>query len=329
LEERFINELMMNLSRSFSINDLNIIKTEIVKMLDTYQVSQRKQLPASIDDIPNIYKTFIVSKKIAGLSDGSLKLYNHILSKFFFEIVKPLKDISTNDIRLYMYNKTRDGASKSYLSNIRAILSSFFTWCYKEEYIDKNPMDNIDPIKFNNKQVKPLTEKQIEQCREICSTMNLRNQVIFEFFYFTGCRAFEAADLKKESINFEDNTVLLYGKGDKYRTVPFTERLALLLNKYFDSREDNSEYVFVSLKKPYNKLTVDAMECIFKNIGNKAGIHLHPHKMRHTVATILLDKGMPMEEVQKFLGHSSADTTAIYAEVNSNNMIANYKKCLA
>lgn len=333
MEEQIINQLLSSLGNSLAIQDLDLIRANLGKILDNYDIEPKKHLPEVVNVIPDVYKSFMVSKRIEGMSVNSLKIYDSILSNFFKEMLKPIQAITSNDIRLYLYDKSNNkNISMRYVNFIRTVLSSFFVWCYKEKYVDKNPLENIAPIKYTKKIVEPLTEKQIELCRIAYKDMSLRDQLVFEFLYSTGCRASEVCNLNKDSINFENKSIVVLGKGNKYRTVYMSERTAIMLLDYFNWRKENgrdNNWVFVSNRAPYNNITVHTLENIIKKIGDKAGIKIHPHMLRHTMATIALNRGMPIEEVQILLGHSSTDTTMIYSKVNISNIQYHYSKYIS
>jgi integrase/recombinase XerD len=227
---------------------------------------------------------------------------------------------------LFLYNKSKTNVTPRYLNHIRSILFSFFDWCQNEGYISRNPVKNINRIKYIPKEIEPLSEKDLEICRLAYLELPYRDQVMFEFFYSTGCRCQEVCELKIKDVNFDTKTVRVIGKGNKPRTVFLNEKATLMLQHYLSTRAINSEYLFVTRRKPYTKLSVDAVENVFRALGRKVGFHIHPHMMRHTMATIALSRGMPLEEVQTILGHSSPETTMIYTKVNNSNIQYHHSK---
>jgi len=334
MKERFISEVERQLHYSFSVNDISLITAVLERVLSDYDIILAKALPERIEVIPDLYTKFIVSKSIEGIKKSSLDNYAHILKDFFENVLKPIPSITADDIRIYLFERhKRNDISRCYLANIRVVIKAFFSWCVKEQYIEKNPVSTIKNIKFVPKKIDPLSEREIEQCRLAYKNFSVRDQAIFEVFYATGCRCQEVCDLTMEQIDFEKRFADIIGKGDKPRRVYFNERSILLLQQYLDSRngqtEADSNYIFVSKLKPHTKLSVDAMQRIFNRIGTAANIHLHPHKLRHTMATHLVAKGMPVEEVQILLGHSFIQTTMVYAKVCEANIAFHYHKFIS
>ena len=166
--EQIINGFIGSIATKVPVDDLEIIRTELLSYFKDYDITPTVLLPevSNTKPIPEALDKFIISKQLEGLSPNSIKHYKYTLKIFFNNVIKPLNLITPDDIRLFMYNKSsQSNVSKCYIANIRCVLRSFFTWCYKEEYIKKNPMDNIPAIKYSKKQVNALTEKQLELCR--------------------------------------------------------------------------------------------------------------------------------------------------------------------
>lgn len=266
-------------------------------------------------------------KKIAGLADGTLKQYASRF-KFFFEIVhKPLKEIDGTDIKVFLFTyQTEHKVSNITLNNIRVNIVSFFRWCAGEGYIDKDPTINIKAIKTERKKRGYLTEEEIELVRSACDTE--RNKALVEMLYSTGCRVSEIVALNKSDINLQTMEVTVNAKGNKQHYVYINARCKVALQRYFMSRADNSDALFVSERKPYNRSTVSGIEKIFCKLGIKAGIKkkVHPHLIRHTTATHALAHGMSIENVKQMLGHVSMDTTMIYADVANSAVKESHRK---
>lgn len=326
--EQFVYEFIDHISSKMPLYELNFLQSELIESLQIYDLYLKENVVEPNKIVPDVYNKFIMSKRVEGLCKNSIEQYEFILDKFHQEIMKPVYMIDRNDIRTFLYNRSQN-VSMRYVNHIRIVLNLFFTWCLKEEYINKNPMDNIQPIKYTKKQIESLTEKQIEICRSAYASMLLRDRLLFEFFLSTGCRAFEVCNVKKNDIDFDNKSINILGKGNKYRTVYLNERTILMLHKYFESRNDDNDHVFVQSKAPHDKLTVSGIETVFQNISNKVGIHIHPHMMRHTMATVALNRGMPLEEIQMLLGHSSPDTTMIYASLNVENIKHHHQQYLS
>ena len=232
-----------------------------------------------------------------------------------------------NDVKAYLYNfqKTRNVSNRT-LDSVRSILSSFFSWASAEGYLEKNIMISVKPIKYRRKQRGSLDDYELEKLRSACET--IRDEALVEFLYSTGCRVSELVNVNKEDVNIKDGEVTLVGKGDKERKPYLTAHASLALQEYLKSRDDDNDALFVSKVKPHNRLKKGAIEKIIGELGVKAGIEkkVYPHLIRHTTATMGLQHGMDVTEIQKMLGHANIETTMIYAEVNQNDVKTSHKK---
>ena len=232
-----------------------------------------------------------------------------------------------NDVKAYLYNfqKTRNVSNRT-LDSVRSILSSFFSWASAEGYLEKNIMVSVKPIKYRRKQRGSLDDYELEKLRSACET--IRDEALVEFLYSTGCRVSELVNINKEDVNIKDGEVTLIGKGDKERKSYLTAHASLALQEYLKSRDDDNNALFVSKVKPHNRLKKGAIEKIIGELGVKAGIEkkVYPHLIRHTTATMGLQHGMDVTEIQKMLGHANIETTMIYAEVNQNDVKTSHKK---
>lgn len=242
---------------------------------------------------------------------------------------KDVKSITANDIRLYLwsYEKTHS-IGKSALDDKRRVLNSFFTWLVRENIIDRNPMLQIDPIKFVQKIREPLTALELEQMRNACET--LREKALLEMLYSTGCRVSELINLNKQDIDYTNGRVKVLGKGNKERYCFINAKAQLAIKKYIFSRKDNNDALFVSGKQPYDRLGKGAIEKEIKELGKRAGINreVFPHLLRHTFATHMLEHGASLAEVQALLGHESPQTTMIYAKLNIQKLQAVHQRCI-
>ena len=232
-----------------------------------------------------------------------------------------------NDVKAYLYNfqKTRNVSNRT-LDSVRSVLSSFFSWASAEGYLEKNIMISVKPIKYRRKQRGSLDDYELEKLRSACE--NIRDEALVEFLYSTGCRVSELVNVNKEDVNIKDGEVTLVGKGDKERKSYLTAHASLALQAYLKSRDDDNDALFVSKVKPHNRLKKGAIEKIIGELGVKAGIDkkVYPHLIRHTTATMGLQHGMDVTEIQKMLGHANIETTMIYAEVNQNDVKTSHKK---
>lgn len=324
----FASEFMAKLDGKIPVDEMETVLRELQMFTNDYDIHKKEtSLVPYEEQLPECYRVYMVSKKIEGLSKGTLQTYKLYLEHFLLNIGKPLEQVTTNDIRVYLYtyqqtkkvsNRTMDGR--------RLVLNTFFDWCFQEGYLPENPCRQIHPIKYEMKMVEPLTGIELELVRDACRTP--REKALVETFYSTGCRVSEMAALTKDDIDFRKGEVHLFGKGAKHRISYINAKAEVSLKKYLSSRIDNNPALFVSERKPYKALQKSAIEQIIKKIGERSGVgrRVYPHLIRHTTATDALERGMNVAEVQKILGHEKLDTTMIYAKVCQENVKFNHKR---
>ena len=241
---------------------------------------------------------------------------------------KTAKHINTDDLRQYLdaYQK-KSNASKVTIDNIRRILSSFFSWLEEENHILKSPVRRIHKVKTGKTVKETYTDEALEIMRDSCETD--RDLAMIDLLASTGMRVGEMVKLNRADIDFQERECIVFGKGDKERRVYFDARTKIHLMRYLESRTDSNPALFVSLQSPHNRLQISGVEVRLRVLGRKLGItKVHPHKFRRTLATMAIDKGMPIEQVQRLLGHQSIDTTLQYAMVNQNNVKISHQKFL-
>ncbi len=272
---------------------------------------------------------FLSAKDIEGCSDRTIKYYRDIILKLINYINKPIKEITTDDIRLYLSKyKEKSNCNSVTMDNIRRVFSSFFAWLEDEDYILKSPVRRIHRVKTAVVVKETLSDENIEKLRDYCT--HIRELSIIELLISTGMRIGELVNLNIDDVNFEDRSCIVWGKGNKQREVYFDARTKIHLQQYLNLRSDDSNALFVSKIKPVHRLTISAVESIIRNMGNNLNIKkVHPHKFRRTMATMAIDKGMPIEQVQKLLGHTKIDTTMHYAMVNQSNVKFSHRKYIS
>lgn len=325
-ESVFMNDLQVKLIGLLDEEKLKAVMLEIGAAIRDYDITERKTEVAVQEGLPQCMKVFLVGKKIEGRSKATLDLYRIALEDLFRTVTKPVDEISTNDMRIYLYElKERRGIQDVTMESRRRIIHSFFTWCHNEGYIPRNPMRSISPIKYEVKPRLPFSDTQMEIIRGACRTD--RERAIIETLYATGCRITELVGLKVADIDFRSREVKLFGKGKKHRLSYLNARAEVAIEAYLKGRKGESEYLFLHTRKPYAPLKKAGAERIVKLIGQRAAIkNVIPHRIRHTTATDALDHGMPVDEVQKLLGHEDLETTMIYAKVRQSNVANDHKK---
>ena len=268
---------------------------------------------------------FLDVKALEGCSKATIENYKFNLNKFLLGVGKDPAEIATQDIRKYLADYKRErGVSNTTLDNMRRVFQSFFTWMHREGYVLKDPCAAVNKIRADKIIKNPYSDEEMELMRE--AAKNLREKAIIEVLYSTGMRIGELEKLNKDDIDFVNGKAIVFGKGAKEREVYFNVKAQLALKKYLENRNDTNEALFVGLQSPHNRLKVSTYEKILRELGGRCGVHCHPHRFRRTCATILLNKGRPIQEVSKILGHAKLETTMIYCEINQQSVAANHKK---
>ena len=269
---------------------------------------------------------FLSAKRIEGCSEKSLKYYESTIIALLDAVGKSVKYIDTEDIRSYLTEyQARKQSSKVTIDNIRRILSSFFSWLEDEDYILKSPVRRIHKVKTGTSIKETYTDEALELMRDNCT--ELRDLAIIDMLASTGMRVGEMVLLNRGDIDFHERECVVFGKGDKERIVYFDARTKIHLQNYLDSRDDDNPALFVSLQKPYRRLQISGIEVRLRQYGKLLGItKVHPHKFRRTLATMAIDKGMPIEQLQQLLGHRRIDTTLQYAMVKQSNVKIAHRK---
>lgn len=306
-----------------SITQMKKLQEVIVK---TFAENESEKVNISNEEYMNM---FLAAKQIEGCSERTIKYYKVTVEHMLNRIPTEVRKITTDDIRGYLaeYQQT-NSCSKVTVDNVRRNLSSFFSWLEEEDYILKSPMRRIHKIKTKQSVKEIITDEMIERLRDNCKCA--RDLAMIDLLYSTGIRVGELVGLNKSDIDFEERECIVYGKGDKERRVYFDAKAKLHLQNYLNSRTDNNPALFVTLDAPFERLKISGVEIRVRELGRRLNIEkIHPHKFRRTMATRAIDKGMPIEQVQKILGHSQIDTTMQYAIVNQNNVKSSHRKYIA
>lgn len=317
------------------------IVTIVNKMADYLNISQMKKLQEVLlqtfskntiqkEEISNdeYLRLFLDAKRIEGCSERTIKYYSVTVVRMLQKIETPVRKISTEEIRKYLvdYQKIND-CSKVTVDNVRRNISSFFSWL-EEDYILKSPMRRIHKIKTKQPVKEIISDEAIELLRDHCQCP--RDLAMIDLLYSTGIRVGELVNLNISDIDFEARECIVFGKGDKERKVYFDAKAKLHLLNYLHKRDDDNPALFVTLDAPHERLKISGVEIRIRTLGRKLNMgKIHPHKFRRTMATRAIDKGMPIEQVQKLLGHSQIDTTMQYAIVNQTNVKTSHQKFIA
>ena len=278
------------------------------------------------DDNPKLIDAFVSAKRIEGCSKKTLKYYRTTIEMMVASTDKGIRHIQTEDLRSYLTDyQSRNQSSRVTIDNIRRILSSFFSWLEDEDHILKSPVRRIHKVKTATNIKETYTDEDLEKMRDSCT--ELRDLAIIDMLASTGMRIGEMVLLSKADINFNERECVVFGKGDKERIVYFDARTKIHLQNYIDSRTDDNPALFVTLRSPHERIKIGGIESRLREMGKKLDIQkVHPHKFRRTLATMAIDKGMPIEQLQQLLGHKRIDTTLQYAMVKQSNVKLAHKK---
>jgi len=326
MNEEIINEIVSEATPILDNNQLLKLNEILNVTLGKCEITRRDFNKNNSKTNEEIVNDFLAAKQVEGCSINTINFYKHTLQNYFKKESKNYSSIKTEDLRNYLsdYQKINN-CSKVNIDNIRRILSSFFSWLEEENYILKSPMKRIHKIKTDKIVKETYSDETLELLRD--NAGSLRDLAIIDLLASSGMRIGELVKLNKDDIDYENKECIVFGKGNKERSVYFDSKTKLHLKEYIDSRKDENEALFVTLDKPHDRIKISGIEIRLRRLGNKLGIKkVHPHKFRRTMATKAIDKGMPIEQVQHLLGHSQIDTTMQYAMVSQNNVKQSHKK---
>lgn len=274
-----------------------------------------------------ILNNFLKAKKLEGCSAKTLTYYNFNLFKLLSTIGKEVNDVTAEDVREYLLNyKEMRKVANSTLDNMRRVFSSFFGWLTKQRIIDYDPMIGVNRIKVEKRIKHAFTQEELNKMRE--GAPSLRDYAIIELLYSSGVRVGELVQINKQDICWSNRSIIVFGKGAKEREVYFNLAAKEALETYLDSRTDDNEALFVSLIRPYERISISACERMLHKFGTRLGIAAHPHKFRRTCATTLLNRGMAIQEVAQILGHAKVETTMIYCDTEQQKIARDYRRCM-
>ncbi|MBF1467747.1 site-specific tyrosine recombinase/integron integrase [Prevotella nigrescens] len=327
MKEKIIENILAEMSNILDTRQQTrlreVLKTtfeQVVMMPAESEEQQREQANGEL------LQAFISAKKIEGCSDKTLCYYQSSIEALLRSEQKRIGELETNDIRSYLarYQEER-GISRVTIDNLRRIFSSFFAWLEDEDYIAKSPVRRIHKVRTESLIKEVISDENMEVLRDSCH--EIRDVAMIDLLASTGIRVGELVKINCEDIDFHERQCVVIGKGNKEREVYFNARAKIHLKRYIESRSDKNPALFVSLSSPHNRLTIGGIESRLRQLGKGAGLSkIHPHKFRRTLATMAIDKGMPIEQVQRLLGHVKIDTTLHYAMVNQANVKMAHRK---
>ncbi len=322
MEEKVVS-ILNEMAEYLSVAQMKKLQEVILKNLSD-KVAEKKQISNE-----EYLTMFIAAKSIEGCSKRTLSYYGSTIETMLEEVTTSVRKITTEEMRQYLadYQK-RNNCSKVTVDNVRRNISSFFSWLEEENYILKSPMRRIHKIKTNQQIKEVISDEDIEKLRDHCKCK--RDLAMIDLLYSTGIRVGELVNLNISDVDFEARECVVFGKGGKERRVYFDAKAKLHLQDYIASRRDNNSALFVTLDSPYDRLKISGVEIRIRKLGRSLNLNkIHPHKFRRSMATRAIDKGMPIEQVQKILGHSQIDTTMQYAMVNQSNVKSSHRKYIS
>lgn len=315
--EQMKNEVLVELVKRDLDSDT---VREVIACLDVvaykYDVVKKEtQIVPFNQELPDMVKAYLVSRKVEGYAAGTLDNFHRFLKIFFWQVQKAPQDVTALDVRVFLHKYQEErGVSDRSLDKIRGYICSFFKWAAAEEYIPKDPTTSIKAIKYEAKERSYCSQMELEYLRKACNT--LKERAILELFYSTGCRVAELVNLKKTDIDFKEGTVLLFGKGKKYRTSYVNAKAEVAVKEYLASRVDDHDALFVSDRRPYNPIGIAGVQKIIRNLAMRASNNLShpvtPHILRHTTATTMANNDVDLIVIKTIMGHESANTTMNY-----------------
>lgn len=327
--EQMKNEILLKLE-GMDTTTLQAVARAFDVVAEKYTISKKETgLSVITGDLPEAAKVYLVTRKIEGLSSGTLDLYKMNLEMFFSACRKPLQEITANDIRIYLYRYQEErGVSNRTLDGVRTSTCTFFRWAAAEGYVQADPSITVKKIKYEKRHRDALSQLELEMLRNACET--IREKAILEFLYSTGCRVSEAVGVNLSDIDWASGELEVLGKGNKHRKVYLNAKAQVALKEYILARADNNDVLFVSDRAPYGRIQKQAMERAITKIAGRSGVkkNVTPHILRHTYATVMAQGGTPIQDVSAALGHSSVNTTMIYAEISENQVKAGHARCV-
>ena len=324
MKQNLITDVVQEMLPYLNNAQMEKLQEALVYTLFKYEVTKCEKEKELSEQ--NLVELFLAAKRIEGCSEKSLKYYESTIMALLGDLKKDVKYIVTDDIRTYLTEyQARKQSSRVTIDNIRRILSSFFSWLEDEDYILKSPVRRIHKVKTGTNIKETYSDEALELMRDSCT--EIRDLAMIDMLASTGMRVGEMVLLNREDINFNERECVVFGKGDKERIVYFDARTKIHLQNYLQNRTDDNPALFVSLQAPYNRMNIGGIEVRLRKLRNRLGLaKVHPHKFRRTLATMAIDKGMPIEQLQQLLGHKRIDTTLQYAMVKQSNVKIAHRK---
>lgn len=328
IKERLIQSIISELG---NINNLDSSTTNILRsILDKYDVFLIDQYSKIQSDLKECVKLFLNIKRIDGLSQTTLKTYTCEIGQFINSMNKPIDSITTNDIRKYLSCiQNNKQYKKTTINNKITVIRSFFDTMLAENIIQSDPSARIKNLKVNISSLRnALTAEELEKLRDVCKTR--KEQCFIELLYSTGCRISEIVEAKPSKINWQERSLVVHGKGDKYRKILFSVKCKLYLKEYFKDRKGDADGMFLGDHYPHEPMTKSGLEKLMNRISSRIDTNerISCHRLRHTIASDLLSRSGNIAVVSKLLGHANIKTTSVYIHTSDEEIKSVYNKVI-
>ncbi|MDR0831318.1 MAG: tyrosine-type recombinase/integrase [Bacillales bacterium] len=279
-----------------------------------------------MEEYLDLFIKYLSSEK--GYSTNTVSSYLLDLKQFKNEINKDLLLVTSEDVDYFLYS-LKDVSQRTQARKISS-LKSFYSFLFKLKYLPTNPLFSFTNPKYKKKLPDYLFKKQLLELLTYKEGTNdflqIRNKLIILLFIDSGLRVSELSNLKIKNIDIQENTLTILGKGDKLRYTFFTDNTKNQLLQYLEIRKtivNKNDFVIINYKG--QKISARGIQKMLKNVGSNLEIAIHPHMLRHTFATILLDEGGDLGLVQAILGHTSLSTTQIYTHISNVDLQKKYQ----
>lgn len=331
MKEQFINAVVRNMEPELEICQLKKLKIVLTINLNHLSIEKESRDLVIYDESSDIaaYKQYFVSMKLRGLAQGTIELAMRTVDRFNRWVKKPYSDVTTQDIRLYIAQRDMvDHLSSATLDRERGAICRFFKWLFEEDYITKDPGRRVEKIKVEKRLKKAFTPVEIELMRNAC--IKPKQRVTLELLLSTGCRVTELTQLMMENYDQVHGSITVIGKGDKERVVFVNARSKVAIDNYLLLKPHNQGPIICGLKGPGTAMSANGIQKMIKEIDGRACVtKAHPHKFRRTSATLALKRGMSLNDVRRFLGHTSVDTTLQYIDTTGSDLKLEHEKYVA
>lgn len=314
---------------SFCVKKGYMEKPPIVSKFQERIIEKYWEVKIQLPNLENkrIINEYLLSLKVANQSFHTINNLRYFLQTFFKEQRASFSSLTSDEIQEWLIQHHKGMKENTIKFHISA-LSTFYAFCVEEDYLDRSPVK----LRWFPRCPKPIPKYLgKEEIAKICWKSEkglLRDRAMLEFFLSSGCRVGEVHLLDRADVDLENRTARVVGKGRKIRQVHFSEKCALLLERYLESRKDNNPALFVASGIISSRISIRWIEKILNRVGEEAGVtgSLHPHRLRHTFATELLAKGADLLFIADELGHSDLKTTQVYANLPDTKVISLYRK---